>query len=91
MLAAGVVETDELGWDGAPGERTVTFVADRLPLADGRFQLRFGLTDATGERIYHRLDDALRFLVFPGSDARGPVLLEGAWRMERARAELGAR
>jgi ABC-type polysaccharide/polyol phosphate transport system ATPase subunit len=91
MLAAGVVETDELGWDGVPGERLLTFVADRLPLADGRFQLRFGLTDATGERTYHRLDDALRFLVFPGSDVRGPVLLEGAWRMEHARAELGAR
>jgi ABC-type polysaccharide/polyol phosphate transport system ATPase subunit len=91
LLAAGVVDTGELGWDGAAGERVLVFDAERVPLADGRFHLRFGLTDATGERTYHRLDDGLRFLVYPGAPVRGPVLLEGTWRMASVQAELGAR
>ena len=91
LLAAGVVDTGELGWDGRPGERLLRFDADRVPLAEGRFHLRFGLTDAAGERMYHRLDEALRFLVYPGGEVRGPVLLEGSWRMVSVEAELGAR
>jgi ABC-type polysaccharide/polyol phosphate transport system ATPase subunit len=91
LLAAGLMNTAELGWDGTPGERVLWFDVERLPLADGRFQLRFGLTDATGDRLYHWRDDGLRFLVYPGGEVRGPVLLEGFWRMERAKAELGTR
>jgi ABC-type polysaccharide/polyol phosphate transport system ATPase subunit len=91
LLATGLAETAELGWDGRAGERVLHFDAERLPLADGRFQLRFGLTDATGQHLYHWRDDALRFLVYPAAEVRGPVLLEGSWRMEPARAELGTR
>ena len=91
LLAAGIADTAELGWDGAPGERLLRFDADRIPLAEGRFVLRFGLTDTAGEHTYHRLDEALRFLVYPGGEVRGPVLLEGSWRMVSAEAELGAR
>ena len=39
-------DTAELGWDEAPGERTLRFEVERLPLADGRFHLRFELGDA---------------------------------------------
>jgi ABC-type polysaccharide/polyol phosphate transport system ATPase subunit len=91
LLATGLADTGELGWDGSAGERVLHFDAERLPLADGRFQLRFGLTDATGEHLYHWRDDALRFLVYPAAEVGGPVLLEGSWRMEPARAELGMR
>jgi hypothetical protein len=91
LLAGGALETSELGWDGAPGERVLSFDVDRTPLADGRFVLRFGLTDETGEHLYHWLDDALRFLVYPAGEARGLVLLEGSWRMDEAGAELGRR
>ena len=47
------------------------------PLADGRFRLRFELSDPTGRRLYHWLDDGVRFVVYPGEPARGPVLLDG--------------
>jgi lipopolysaccharide transport system ATP-binding protein len=91
LLAAGVVDLGELGWDGTAGERFLLFDADRAPLSDGRFLLRFALGDAEGARTYHRLEEGLRFLVYPGGDVRGPILLEGSWRMAPVGAELGAR
>ena len=82
LLAAGVQDAGELGWDEAPGERTLRFDVDRLPLSDGRFQLRFGLSDETGEHLYHWLDDAYRFLVYPDGRERGLLRLEGSWSTE---------
>ena len=51
-----------------------------------RFRLRFELGDRTGRRLYHWLDDGVRFVVYPGEGARGPVLLAGTWSLE----EIGA-
>jgi ABC-type polysaccharide/polyol phosphate transport system ATPase subunit len=82
LLAAGAQDTEELGWESEAGERVVRLEIDRLPLADGRFRLRFGLTDAGGETLYHWLDDALRFLVYPEGNERGLLRIEGSWRME---------
>jgi ABC-type polysaccharide/polyol phosphate transport system ATPase subunit len=64
----------------------VRFDVERLPLADGRFRLRLGLTDESGERVYHWLDDALEFIVYPAGDERGVVRLDGEWSGE----EIGA-
>jgi ABC-2 type transport system ATP-binding protein len=64
----------------------VRFDVDQLPLADGRFHIRLGLTDEAGSELYHWLDDALTFVVYPGGDARGVVQLEGRWSGE----EIGA-
>jgi ABC-2 type transport system ATP-binding protein len=93
VLAAAAQDTDELGWDSTPGERLLRFEVERPPLADGRFRLRFELGDATGRRLYHWLDDAVRFVVYPGEDTRGPVLLEGTWSLQEtgAAAELTGR
>jgi ABC-type polysaccharide/polyol phosphate transport system ATPase subunit len=93
LLAAAAQDTAGLGWDGAPGERVLRFEVDRPPLADGRFRLRFELGDGTGRRLYHWLDDAVRFVVYPGEDTRGPVLLEGTWSLQEtgAAAELTGR
>ena len=82
LLAAGVQDAGELGWDEGPGERTLRFDVDRLPLTDGRFQLRFGLSDQAGDHLYHWLDDAYRFLVYPDGRERGILRLEGSWRTE---------
>jgi ABC-type polysaccharide/polyol phosphate transport system ATPase subunit len=65
---------------------SVRFDVEQLPLADGRFRVRLGLTDESGERVYHWLDDALDFVVYPGGDDRGVVRLEGRWSGE----EIGA-
>ena len=64
----------------------VRFDVEQLPLADGRFRVRLGLTDVSGERVYHWLDDALDFVVYPGADEQGVVRLEGHWSGE----EIGA-
>jgi ABC-type polysaccharide/polyol phosphate transport system ATPase subunit len=92
LLAAGGTSTGELGWDGGPGELVVRLDVDDLPLADGRFHLRFGLADDTGQTLYHWLDDALVFVVYPGGEERGgAVRLEGRWTQEEpaATAKIG--
>ncbi|MBI4171251.1 MAG: ABC transporter ATP-binding protein [Actinobacteria bacterium] len=82
LVASESLDTATLGWDGGAGEHALRFDVERLPLADGRFHLRLGLTDATGERLLHWLDDALVFLVYPDGDGRGVVRLEGSWTAE---------
>jgi lipopolysaccharide transport system ATP-binding protein len=83
LLASARQDTAELGWQEAPGERVLRFAVERPPLADGRFRLRFELGDRTGRHLYHWLDDGVRFVVYPGETARGPVLLTGSWSLER--------
>jgi ABC-type polysaccharide/polyol phosphate transport system ATPase subunit len=88
LLAAGAGRgTDELGWDADTTELGVRFEVDQLPLADGRFHVRLGLTDATGEHLYHWLDDALTFVVYPSGDERGVVRLDGRWAGEETRTQ----
>jgi ABC-type polysaccharide/polyol phosphate transport system ATPase subunit len=85
LLAAGAKDTADLGWDGGPGERLVRFDVDELPLAEGRFHLRFEVADPSGGHLYHWLDDAMRFVVYAGNGARGVVKLDGRWTMEESR------
>jgi lipopolysaccharide transport system ATP-binding protein len=82
LLASSAQDTAELGWEEEPGERTLRFTVEHPPLADGRFRLRFELGDRTGRRLYHWLDDGVRFVVYPGETARGPVLLSGRWSLD---------
>jgi lipopolysaccharide transport system ATP-binding protein len=82
LVAGHAVDLRGLGWAGGNGRRSVRFEIGELPLADGRFHLRLGLTDESGEHVYHWLDDALQFVVYPGGDERGVVRLEGRWMLE---------
>jgi hypothetical protein len=82
LLAADRKDTAELGWREAPGDRVLRFDVPSPPLADGRFRLRFELSDQTGRRLYHWLDDGIRFVVYPGEPVRGPVLLMGNWSLQ---------
>jgi ABC-type polysaccharide/polyol phosphate transport system ATPase subunit len=81
LLAAAAKDTRELGWREEPGERVLRFDVERPPLADGRFRLRFELSDEAGRRLYHWLDDGVRFVVYPAEPVRGPVLLAGSWSL----------
>jgi ABC-type polysaccharide/polyol phosphate transport system ATPase subunit len=82
LLATGSADTAELGWEGACDVR---FDVPELPLRDGRFGLRFGLTDAAGDHLYHWLDDALQFVVYPEGEESGLVRIEGRWTREDVR------
>jgi len=81
LLAAGSQPLADLGWR-SPGELGLRFEIEQPPLADGRFHLRFGLADAVGERLYHWLDDALTFVVYPTAGERGMMRLDGRWSAE---------
>ena len=81
ILATGDADLGQHGWNG---ERRLDLRYDvpRPPLGDGRFHVRLGLTDASGEHLYHQLDRALEFMVYPGGDERGLVRLDGSWTKE---------
>jgi ABC-type polysaccharide/polyol phosphate transport system ATPase subunit len=81
VLGAVTQDTAELGWNGG-GERELRFRLPRLPLADGRFHLRFALTDVSSGLPLHTLDDAVRFFVFPSGIETGAVLLDGTWSLQ---------
>ena len=74
--------TADLGWEQGTQTLAARFEVDQLPLADGRFHVRLGLTDEVGDTLYHWLDDALTFVVYPAGDERGVVRLEGRWTGE---------
>ena len=82
LVAGEAVDLRSLGWAPGAEELPVRFEIGSLPLAEGRFHLRLGLTDESGERLYHWLDDALVFIVYPGDDERGVVRFEGSWMIE---------
>ena len=86
VLAAGTQDASELGWAEAAGPRSVRFEVDRLPLADGRFHMRFEVADAEGRHLYHWLDDALRFIVYPADGAEGLVKIDARWSMNETTA-----
>ncbi|MGI8420795.1 MAG: ABC transporter ATP-binding protein [Gaiellaceae bacterium] len=75
LVASGTRDTAGLG-------RSLRFDVADLPLADGRFRLRLGLTDAGGEHVYHWLDEAAGFVVYPDGSDGGLVRLEGRWSGE---------
>jgi hypothetical protein len=87
LVASETVDTASLGWVGGAGERLLRYDVERLPLSDGRFHVRLGLSDPSGDRLLHWLDDALAFLVYPSGDERGVVRLEGSWALE-AKAQI---
>ncbi len=79
QLAGGVKDTAELGWNEDRAEHLLRLEIDALPLADGRFRFRFELADAAGGHLYHWLDDAARFVVYPANGDSGLVRLDARW------------
>jgi ABC-type polysaccharide/polyol phosphate transport system ATPase subunit len=84
LVAGEALDLADIGWSAA--NQDLRFEIGSLPLADGRFHLRLGLTDETGERLYHQLDDALVFVVYPGGEERGVVRFAGSWTLEEKEA-----
>jgi lipopolysaccharide transport system ATP-binding protein len=82
VLATGDADLGQHGWNG-DRRLALRYDVPRPPLGDGRFHVRLGLSDASGEHLYHQLDRALEFMVYPGGDERGLVRLEGSWTKEK--------
>ncbi len=91
LVGSAVLDLGDLGWEEAPGERTVLYELPRLPLGEGRFQIAVGLTDPRNGRVLHHLERAAEFVVVPEEGARGTVRLDGSWRLAEAEREVGAR
>jgi ABC-type polysaccharide/polyol phosphate transport system ATPase subunit len=87
LLAGAAQSTAELGWSEDTEALPVRFEVEELPLVDGRFHLRLGLSDESGGRLYHWLDDAAVFVVVPGGDERGAIRVEGRWAREEIQAQ----
>jgi ABC-type polysaccharide/polyol phosphate transport system ATPase subunit len=79
VLAAGTTLTADIGWRTGASEQRFRFDAEHLPLGDGRFRLRLELADQRGGRLYHWLDDAARFVVYPSDGETGLVRIDGRW------------
>jgi lipopolysaccharide transport system ATP-binding protein len=83
LLAGSVQDSAALGWDASVGRvQTVLFTIQRLPLLEGRFKISAAISSAPGGRLYHRMEDAARFLVYPDREhARGVVALDSRWEL----------
>jgi ABC-type polysaccharide/polyol phosphate transport system ATPase subunit len=81
QLGGGRQDTADLGWDPGRAEHRLRLEIDGLPLADGRFRFRFELADATGQHLYHWLDDAARFVVYPADGETGLVRFDTRWAL----------
>jgi ABC-type polysaccharide/polyol phosphate transport system ATPase subunit len=88
LLGSSALDLDQVGWDGAVGERGLRFTVERLPLAEGRFQLGITLTDRAGGKRYHHVDRAAEFAVTSSEEIRGLLRLEGDWSADSV--EVGA-
>src|SRR5262245_57539837 len=84
QLGGGVQDTAELGWSEDRPEHNLRLQIADLPLADGRFRFRFELADASGQHLYHWLDDAARFVVYPADGEVGLVRLDARWSLTGA-------
>jgi len=88
LLGASQADLAEIGWAGTPGE--IRFSVDRLPLAEGTFQVGVTLVAADGSQRYHRVDRAAQFVVSGADGARGPLLFEGEWQLAGTQPKVGA-
>jgi ABC-type polysaccharide/polyol phosphate transport system ATPase subunit len=91
LVGSAALDLAELGWEAAPGERTLVYELPQMPLAEGRFQVAIALTDPKSGRVLHHLERAAEFVVVPEDDARGPVRLDGSWRLAEVEGEVPAR
>ena len=85
LIATSTVDAASLGWNGAPGRRSFEFGLDAIPLVDGRFQLCLAVLAADSRHVYHRIDGAAEFMVYPEDDgARGLLRFDANWHSVEA-------
>jgi ABC-type polysaccharide/polyol phosphate transport system ATPase subunit len=89
LIGATLDDAGALGWSERPGSCGAVYTIDPLPLADGRFTISVAVASHPGGRLFHRIDEAASFLVFPDRSAdRGRVRLNGHWELVASPSEL---
>jgi ABC-type polysaccharide/polyol phosphate transport system ATPase subunit len=83
LLGSAIKEAANTDWSHA-GEWQVRLELDRLPLADGRFHVGVALTDPESSRLYHHVERAAEFLVYPGAGTSGLVSFDPRWELRPA-------
>jgi len=83
-LLLGSAVRDAEDWDrpGEAGEQQVVLRVDRLPLADGRFHVGIALFDPTSSLLYHHVERAAEFLVYPRVGTTGLVSFDPVWEAD---------
>jgi ABC-type polysaccharide/polyol phosphate transport system ATPase subunit len=85
LLGSAIKEATDTDWSEAR-DRQVTLELDRLPLADGRFHVGVALSDSKSSRLYHHVERAAEFLVYPGAGTSGLVSFEPRWKVADPRS-----
>jgi ABC-type polysaccharide/polyol phosphate transport system ATPase subunit len=81
LLGSAVQDAADWDWPGEAGERRLVLRVDRLPLADGRFHVGVALFDPAGSRLYHHVERAADFLVYPRAGTTGLVSFDAQWEV----------
>ena len=87
LIGTSTVDAAHLGWDGSPGASSFEFALDAVPLVDGRFQLCVAVLAAGSRHVYHRIDGAAEFIVYPEDNGgQGLLRFDASWdRVEAGR------
>ena len=86
LLAGGGLDVEDVGWPDGPGDVSLRFDLDALPLANGRFHFSLALAGPESGHLYHRLERVAPFVVDSSAGERGSVALDGRW----SAGEVGA-
>lgn len=81
LFGAAIQDLSELGWSEEPGTRTIVLEVERPSFADGRFEVSATLSGPDGTPVFHHVERAAEFLVYPGREVRGPALIDGEWSL----------
>jgi ABC-type polysaccharide/polyol phosphate transport system ATPase subunit len=81
LLGASEIDGEKLGWTTGHGEHEACFELPRLPLSDGVYRVSVSLGDSRSTRLYHRIDPAAEFTVFPD----GRAIIKGTDDTDKAR------
>jgi len=89
LVGSSQQDLGELGWEGVPGEQRLRFEIDRLPLAEGDFEVGVTLANPEGTRRYHRVDRVAGFGVEPADGIGGLLRVEGRWSLDESGQAVG--
>lgn len=83
LLGSARRDAADLEWSAEAGEHQIELTLARLPLADGRFRIGMSLIDPDSSHVYHHVERAAEFLVYPEVGTSGLVRFDPRWNLVR--------